>query len=162
LVTLLFEESSSEHNSRRPAPAPLARVPGTEGGTNHSARPWKDCAVTHLKWAVILHQSRPGVQFFRFCYYPKSQEEENAFPAGTPCDANRVRFPAGDSPFSGTWKFNPAEGHPLPPLPQSIVAQVEADEQNFKFSEEIVDEKDQTSELSYDAEIDGKDYPVTG
>jgi len=93
LVTLLFEESSSEHNSRRPAPAPLARVPGAEGGTDHSARPWKDYAVTHLKWAAILHQSRPGVQFFRFCYYPKSREEENAFPAGTPCDANCVRFP---------------------------------------------------------------------
>jgi hypothetical protein len=54
------------------------------------------------------------------------------------------------------------EGHPLPPLPKSIVAQVEADEQNVKFSEEFVDDKDQTSKLSYDAKIDGKDYPVTG
>ena len=69
---------------------------------------------------------------------------------------------AADSPFSGTWKFNPAKGHPLPPLPKSIVAHVEADQQNFKFSEEFVDDKDQTSKLSYDANIDGKDYPVTG
>ena len=92
----------------------------------------------------------------------KVQEEENAFPAGTACDANCVRFPAGDSPFGGTWKFNPAKGHLLPPLPNSIIAQVEADEQNFKFSEEFVDEKDQTSKLSCDAKIDGKDYLVTG
>jgi hypothetical protein len=73
-----------------------------------------------------------------------------------------VSLLAADSTFSGTWKFNPAKGHPLPPLPKSIVAQVEADEQNFKFSEEFVDDKDQTSKLSHDAKIDGKDYPVTG
>jgi hypothetical protein len=71
-----------------------------------------------------------------------------------------VALLAADSPFSGTWKFNPAKGHP--PLPKSIVAQVEADEQNFKFSEEFVDDEDQISKLSCDAEIDGKDYPVTG
>jgi hypothetical protein len=73
-----------------------------------------------------------------------------------------IELLAADSPFSDTWKFNPAKGHPLPPLPKTIVAQVEADEQNFKFSEEFVDDEDQTSKLSYDAKIDGKDCPVTG
>ena len=44
-----------------------------------------------------------------------------------------VSLLAADSPFTGTWKFNPGKGHPLPPLPKSIVAHIEADEQNFKF-----------------------------
>ncbi len=35
---------------------------------------------------------------------------------------------AADSPFSGTWKFNPSKGHLTPPIPK-------------KFSEEGVDEK---------------------
>jgi hypothetical protein len=73
-----------------------------------------------------------------------------------------VSLLAADSPFSGTWKFNPAKGHPLPPLPKNIVAHVEADEQNLNFNEEFVDDKDQTSKLRYDAKFDGKDYSVTG
>jgi hypothetical protein len=35
-----------------------------------------------------------------------------------------VSLLAADSPFSETWKLNPAKGHPLPPLAKSIVAQV--------------------------------------
>jgi hypothetical protein len=69
---------------------------------------------------------------------------------------------AAESPLSGTWKFNPSKGHPIRPLPKSIVAHIDADDTNFKFSEEGVDEKDQPFKLSYEAKFDGKDYPVTG
>ena len=69
---------------------------------------------------------------------------------------------AADSPFSGTWKFNPSKGHPTPPIPKSIVAHVEADAENFKFSQEGVDDKDQSFKSSYEAKFDGKEYPITG
>jgi hypothetical protein len=26
---------------------------------------------------------------------------------------------AADSPFSGTWRFNPSKGHPTPPVPKT-------------------------------------------
>ena len=69
---------------------------------------------------------------------------------------------AADSPFSGTWKFNPSKGHPIPPIPKSVVAHVEADAENFKFSQEGVDDKDQSFKSSYEAKFDGKEYPITG
>ena len=69
---------------------------------------------------------------------------------------------AADSPFSGTWKFNPSKGHPTPPIPKSVVAHVEADAENFKFSQEGVDDKDQSFKSSYEAKFDGKEYPITG
>jgi hypothetical protein len=69
---------------------------------------------------------------------------------------------AADSPFSGTWKFNPSKGHPTPPIPKSVVARVDADAENFKFSQEGVDDKDQPFKISYEAKLDGKDYPITG
>ncbi len=69
---------------------------------------------------------------------------------------------AADSPFSGTWKFNPSKGHPTPPIPKSVVAHVEADAENFKFSQEGVDDKDQPFKSSYEAKFDGKEYTITG
>ena len=48
---------------------------------------------------------------------------------------------AADSPFSGTWKFNPSKGHLTPPIPKSVLVHIAADTENFKFSEEGVDEK---------------------
>jgi hypothetical protein len=69
---------------------------------------------------------------------------------------------AADSPFSGTWKFNPSKGHPTPPIRKSVVVNVEADAENFKFSQEGVDEKDQSFKSSYEAKFDGKEYPITG
>jgi hypothetical protein len=69
---------------------------------------------------------------------------------------------AADSPFSGAWKFNPSKGHPTPPIPKSVVAHVQADGENFKFSQEGVDDKDQPFQASYEAKFDGKEYPITG
>jgi hypothetical protein len=69
---------------------------------------------------------------------------------------------AADSPFSGTWKFNPAKGHNTPPVPKSQTVTIAADKENFKFSSEGIDEKDQPFKGSYEAKFDGKDYPFTG
>ena len=69
---------------------------------------------------------------------------------------------AADSPFSGTWRFNPSKGHLTPPIPKSVVVHIAADTENFKFSEEGVDEKGQPFKGSYEAKFDGKDYPTTG
>ena len=69
---------------------------------------------------------------------------------------------AADSPFSGIWKFNPSKGHLTPPIPKSVLVHIAADTENFKFSEEGVDEKGQPFKSSYEAKFDGKDYPTTG
>jgi hypothetical protein len=69
---------------------------------------------------------------------------------------------AAESPFSGTWKFNPTKGHPTPPIVKSQVVHVEADADAFKFSDEGVDDKDQPFKSSYEAKFDGKEYPITG
>jgi hypothetical protein len=69
---------------------------------------------------------------------------------------------AADSPFSGTWKFNPSKGHPTPPVPKSVVVHVQADADTFKLDEEGVDDKDQPYKFGYEAKYDGKDYPING
>jgi hypothetical protein len=69
---------------------------------------------------------------------------------------------AAESPFSGTWKFNPAKGHPIHPLPRSAIAHVEVDGENFKFSQEYVDYQGQTTNVGYHAKFDGKEYPIIG
>ncbi len=69
---------------------------------------------------------------------------------------------AADNPFSGTWKFNPLKGQPTPTIPKSVVVHVQADADTFKLSQEGIDNKDQPFKLSYEANYDGKDYPVTG
>jgi len=48
------------------------------------------------------------------------------------------------------------------PAPQSDIAVVNADDHSIKFSEEITDDKGQTTKTSFDAKFDGKDYPTTG
>jgi hypothetical protein len=69
---------------------------------------------------------------------------------------------AGENPFSGTWNFNPAKGHPDPPVAKSNVAVVEADDTNFSLVQEGIDDKDTPFKFSYKAKLDGKDYPITG
>jgi hypothetical protein len=68
-------------------------------------------------------------------------------------------FAAG-SPFSGTWKLDPAKS--TPPAPKSDTAVVEADDHGIKFNEDIIDDKGANLKVSYEAKFDGKDYPVTG
>jgi hypothetical protein len=70
-------------------------------------------------------------------------------------------FAAG-SPFSGTWKLNIAKSKLPPPAPQSDVATIDADDNGMKFSEDVVDEKGQSTKSSLEAKFDGKDYPLTG
>jgi hypothetical protein len=69
---------------------------------------------------------------------------------------------AADSPFTGSWKLNSSKGHLTPPVPKSVVVQVQADADTFKLNEEGIDDKDQPFKLSYEAKYDGKDYPITG
>ena len=69
---------------------------------------------------------------------------------------------AAESPFSGTWKFNPAKSKLPMPAPQSYIATVDADDNGLKISEDITDDKGQAIKISYEAKFDGKDYPVTG
>jgi hypothetical protein len=69
---------------------------------------------------------------------------------------------AADSPFSGTWKLNPAKSTLPPPPPQSDVAVVKVDGDSINFSEEITDEKGQSTKVAADAKFDGKEYPLTG
>jgi hypothetical protein len=69
---------------------------------------------------------------------------------------------AAESPFSGTWKLNPANSKLPMPAPQSDSATVDADDNSLKLSEDITDDKGQAIKISYEAKFDGKDYPVTG
>lgn len=69
---------------------------------------------------------------------------------------------AADSPFSGTWKLNLEKSHMTPPASKSSTAQIENVGDSFKLREDSVDDKDTTSTTTFDAKIDGKDYPVTG
>ena len=69
---------------------------------------------------------------------------------------------AGDSPLSGTWKFNPSKGHPIQPVMKSSTAHVAADEEKLKLNQDFVDDKGQSSTVTFEAKFDGKDYPVSG
>ena len=69
---------------------------------------------------------------------------------------------AAESPFSGTWKFNPSKGHLTPPVPKSQTVNIKANGENFSFSQESVNEKDEQIKTSYQAKFDGKEYSVTG
>jgi hypothetical protein len=69
---------------------------------------------------------------------------------------------AAESPFSGTWKLNPAKSKLPTPAPQSDVVVLKVDGDSINFSEEITDEKGQSTKVAADAKFDGKDYPVTG
>lgn len=69
---------------------------------------------------------------------------------------------AADSPFTGTWKLNSAKSHLPDNSVKSSTANVQADDQNFSLKQEFVDDKGQTSNISVEAKLDGKDYPVKG
>jgi hypothetical protein len=69
---------------------------------------------------------------------------------------------ASDSPFSGTWKLNLAKSKFTPPVPQSDIAVINADDNSIKFSEDVTDDKGQSTKMSTDAKFDGNDYPWTG
>src|SRR5437868_3960243 len=69
---------------------------------------------------------------------------------------------ASDSPFSGTWKLNLAKSKFTPPVPQSDIAVINADDNSIKFSEDVMDDKGQSTKMSTDAKFDGNDYPWTG
>lgn len=73
-----------------------------------------------------------------------------------------VCLQAAESPFSGTWRFNPSKGHPIQPVMKSSTAHIDADENNFKLDQDFVDDKDQSSTVTFKAKFDGKDYPVKG
>ena len=67
---------------------------------------------------------------------------------------------AADSPFSGTWKFNPSKGRPTPPIPKSVVAHVDADTESFKFSRRVSMTRINHYKSTYAAKFDGKEYPI--
>jgi hypothetical protein len=69
---------------------------------------------------------------------------------------------AAESPFTGTWKLNPAKSKLPPPALKSETAVVDADDNGLKLTDEMVDDKDQSLKVSYEVKFDGKDYPVTG
>lgn len=69
---------------------------------------------------------------------------------------------AADSPFAGTWKYDAAKSESIPPPMKSSTARVEADDTNFKITQEFVDNKGQSSTVSFEAKFDGKKYPVSG
>lgn len=69
---------------------------------------------------------------------------------------------AAESPFSGTWKFNPSKGHNIPPIPKSDVAKIQADAETFKFNDDTVDADGKETTVSYEAKYDGRDYPIVG
>jgi hypothetical protein len=64
---------------------------------------------------------------------------------------------AAESPFTGAWKLKPSQGDST-----KATAKVEADEHNFKVNQQNVDEKGQSSSLTFQAKFDGKEYAVSG
>ncbi len=77
-----------------------------------------------------------------------------AFPCG---------LTAADSPFSGTWKRNPARATISAPSPRSEMFDAKADDNGIELTSEAVDSQTgQLSRSSYTASFDGQDYPVSG
>jgi hypothetical protein len=68
---------------------------------------------------------------------------------------------AAESPFSGTWKLNLSKSKMSPP-PQSETVQVDADDNSIKVIAEGINDKGQSMTTGYEANFDGKDYPMTG
>src|SRR5437588_10832292 len=69
---------------------------------------------------------------------------------------------AADTPFAGTWKYDAAKSKSIPPAMKSSTAQIEADDTNFKITQQFVDDKNQSVTIRFEAKFDGKKYPVTG
>jgi len=67
------------------------------------------------------------------------------------------------NPFLGTWKFNPAKSQLNGTRTQSRVDRYEPfGKDGITLISETTDSKGVTSNMSYSAEFDGKDYPMTG
>ncbi len=69
---------------------------------------------------------------------------------------------AAESPFSGTWKLNAAKSKLPPPGVKSETGVVAADDNGLKFTNDVIAADGQQVKVSYEAQFDGKDYPVTG
>ena len=70
---------------------------------------------------------------------------------------------AAQSPFSGTWKLNPAKSTISAPSPHAEIIHVKADENSIEVSSEVLDPRSgKTTTSSYKAAFDGHDYPVIG
>jgi hypothetical protein len=64
---------------------------------------------------------------------------------------------------SGTWKMNPAKSKYSPgPAAKSVTVKIESDENGIKIDAEGTDGDGNPTHVTYDAKLDGKDYPVTG
>jgi len=66
-------------------------------------------------------------------------------------------------PVMGTWKVNPAKSkyNPGPP-PKEIVTKFEAAGKAVKNTTEFTNAEGKAFTIVYTAEVDGKDYPLTG
>jgi hypothetical protein len=70
---------------------------------------------------------------------------------------------AGDNPASGTWKLDVTKSKFSPgPAPKSATLTIDADGDKVKTTFEEVAADDTKSGYQYTANLDGKDYPITG
>jgi hypothetical protein len=70
---------------------------------------------------------------------------------------------AADDPNSGTWKMNPAKSKYDPgPAPTSSTTTIESDETKYKVDGHTVNADGTETNISFDAKVDGKDYPLSG
>jgi hypothetical protein len=70
---------------------------------------------------------------------------------------------AAQSPFSGTWKRNPAKATISAPSPRSETIHAEANDNGIELTSEAVDPRTgQLTKSGYKAKVDGKEYAVTG
>jgi hypothetical protein len=64
---------------------------------------------------------------------------------------------------SGTWKMDPAKSKYSPgPAAKSLTLKVASDATGVKIDSEGIDGEGNPTHVQYDAQLDGKDYPVTG
>ena len=64
---------------------------------------------------------------------------------------------------SGTWKQNAEKSKYSPgPAPRSVIVKIEADDKQIKLKADVVNADGTEQHVSYTAEFDGKDHPVTG
>jgi hypothetical protein len=70
---------------------------------------------------------------------------------------------AQDNPWAGTWKLNVAKSKYTPgPGPQSATRTYEAQAAGVKSTQEVTAADGSHASVSFTANFDGKDYPLTG
>ena len=70
---------------------------------------------------------------------------------------------AAEDPNSGTWKMNPSKSKYDPgPAPKSSTTMIESDENKYKVDGHTVNADGTETHISFDAKVDGKDYPLSG